>query len=154
MNYKIKSSRVLTVKDPFKVNNGRKPAKKFKKALFVIQTHIYPCNILVSVNQTKEDLAKSLVKSFKQNTEEEYLNGVLAGPYGARTFWFEGGGIVLHFPNLCDCSFCKGIVAHETFHAVECIFDYIDLKHDKSTSSEAFAYLIGYIVEEIHKKLK
>lgn len=154
MKYKIKSSKILTVVDPFKKKSGGKPARKFKKDLFVLRTHVYPSNLLISINQTKEELAKSMAKSFKQNSEDQYLTTVLAGDYGARTFWFEGGGIVLHFPNLCDCSFCKGIVAHETFHAVECIFDYIDLKHDKSTSSEAFAYLIGYIVEEIHKKLR
>lgn len=153
MKYKFKQSVVLTVKDPAKVIKGGKPARKYKKSLFVIQYHIYPFNLVVSVNQSKEELAKSLVKSFKHGTVEEYLSGPLSNEYGARTLMFDCGGTLIHFPELCECSHCNGLIAHEVFHAVEFLFDKIELKHSMEFSSEAFAYLIGYIVEEIHKKL-
>lgn len=142
----------MVVKDPFKKGNSF-PAKKYKKALFLIDYKVYPFNLLVSVNQTKKELADSLVRSFKQGTPEEYINGPLAGDYAARTLGFEGGGYIIHFPNLDECSECFGTIAHEVFHAVELLFDRIDIPHSRGVSSEAYAYLIGYITSEIHKNL-
>jgi len=45
------------------------------------------------------------------------------------------------------------IVAHEVFHAVELLMDRIGCKLTDE-SSEAYAYLIGYLTKEIHRCLK
>ena len=43
-----------------------------------------------------------------------------------------------------------GILVHECFHAAEFILDYVGVVHC-TESSEAFAYLLQYILNEIVK---
>ena len=46
-----------------------------------------------------------------------------------------------------------GIIAHEVFHVVELLFERVGMPLADS-SSEAYAYLIGYVTQEIFKQLK
>lgn len=41
-----------------------------------------------------------------------------------------------------------GVLAHEVFHAVESVMNYVGITHSED-SSEAFAYLIQYIMSKI-----
>jgi hypothetical protein len=64
------------------------------------------------------------------------------------TYMAENGSIVVYIKLSEISNF--GILAHEAFHVVEFVMEFAGVEHC-SQSSEAFAYLLTYIVNEITK---
>jgi len=111
----------------------------------VIPDGIYPCNIYVFRGYTL-DQARSDLESIASNYENIVDDKVFTSP--GHTVRFSNGSviIVLHEDHINDI----GIIVHEAFHATEFILEYAHIKHSDETS-EVYAYLLQYIVNEIMK---
>jgi hypothetical protein len=114
--------------------------------LQVIPATIYPCNIYVfkgfTFEEAKEDLLEICGEDYKVYINKhtfETPGHTIKTPQGSIL-------IMLNRDNLDDMP----IIAHEAFHATEFIMEYINTPLTDSTS-EPYAYLLGYIVEQIIK---
>ncbi len=127
-------------------------AKKELKLNKIIPLVIYPFDVLISFNQTDEELGKVLrrlgVKEHEDvNWKMERVTGV------GRTCRFEHGGTMIRLKNFPDSSFDYGCLNHEIFHAVCYIMDAVGMPLQVGVSDEAYAYLIGYLTQEIMKAI-
>lgn len=115
--------------------------KRSINKLQVIPASIYPSNIYV-------------FKGFSFNKAEEHLDSIYPGfieyvppsCFDTRgyTILLPDGSIVIILRDDTDIP----IIAHEAFHATEFIMDRIGCTLTNETS-EPYAYLLGYIVEQI-----
>lgn len=115
---------------------------------FLINLTPYNHDLLVSVNQSEKEF-KTLLEQYNI----EYNKEDWEGTYNARTIRFNNGAQVIKFEKLKINPWGQSNIAHEAFHVVEFLFEKIGLKHSLD-SSEAYAYMIGYIVGEINYRLK
>lgn len=119
--------------------------KKCTPNLRVIPATIYPCNIYVFKGHTLEtarkDLEQIYAEYYKYLTPEQFNTP-------GHTILFPDGSIVILLSE--ECADNIPIIAHEAFHATEFVMEYIGCKLDNS-SSEPYAYLLTYIVEQIIK---
>lgn len=118
---------------------------------FIIPLVVYPFDVMVSIGQEDWQVKKLLDKynvKYEDNDAWRIDEDVCCK---ARTVRFESGQILIRLKQLDSCVE-YGIMAHEVFHAVEFLFDRIYIKHSLECG-EAWAYLIGYITQEIYKKL-
>jgi hypothetical protein len=118
---------------------GRKT--KFK----VIPYHIYPYNVIVSFHNSYKELEKLLKRVLPKNMHKEID---MKGNHNARTIMFSGGLTCIWFKK--PETFSEGQVAHEALHAVQFLLERLDTPLDRSTS-EAYAYCLHYLVNEIMK---
>lgn len=117
------------------------------KKVTIIPLHIYPFEVAVAFNLPYNELSKELQKILPKELHDE-IDG-LDGRYDARTYFFEQGGqTVINFHEVSD-----SLIAHEAFHAACFILNHIGMQLTRE-SEEAYAYLIGYLVDEIHKAKK
>ena len=119
--------------------------KLYTNNLRLISATIYPSHIYVFKGFTYETAYHDLT-----NISEDTLKIITADMFdnpGYTAIIPDGSVIILLRTDKCtDVS----IVSHEAFHATEFIMERVGIEHCRETS-EAFAYLLGYIVEEIMK---
>ena len=130
--------------------------KDLNKVLnIVIPIEIYDYDLIYSQNQTNEELIKSVYKYRKSNgITEKIPNGALEllkmDNGEALTIMNNDKMIVIrifkHSSKLLP-SFLNS-VAHEIFHAVNEVMDYINMTLDRN-NEEAYAYLTGFLMEKI-----
>jgi hypothetical protein len=117
---------------------------------FIIQYHVYPFDLMVSMGQSDKAVLKALKsKCYKDDVDLDLIKVNGQG----RCVMFSGGQTIIRMKHLPDCAAQFGYLQHEVFHAVEFLFNRIGITHSND-SSEAFSYLIGYITTEIYKNLK
>jgi hypothetical protein len=106
----------------------------------VIPAEIYPCNIYILEGFTWESAQEQLENIYVDYklhmTGKEFTNP-------GYTIRFPDGSIIVLIRE-----FDVNTIAHEAFHVVEALMEYIGCKLTNS-SSEPWAYLLGYIVEKI-----
>ncbi len=109
----------------------------------IIPYCVYPFSLMVITDTSYEELKAELLKSLPDKVHDriEILNNV----GDARTVMFETGQTCMVLNKKTP-----GTIAHEVFHAVEFLMDRIGIKLDPN-SDEAYAYLTGYITDEIYK---
>jgi hypothetical protein len=114
---------------------------------FIVNHGTYPFDILVCIGSSDAEVIAILSKSGCELDSEDKellkING------DGRTIMLVGGQTVLRLKDLKD----KSYLIHEIFHAVEFLFNKIGIKHDLTTSGEAYAYQMQYIFKEIDKHL-
>lgn len=116
---------------------------KYRERKFI--TPIYGTRIVVIQTDSKERAEKKYGLDF----EGAYLH--------AHSFWYK----IIERKVDYQCVFIvfrawgieKGIVAHEAFHATSFILDEMGI-HADHNNDEAQAYLLGYLVDELHAFLK
>jgi len=108
-----------------------------------IKYHVYPFDLVVGINEEYESFSKYLTDRLPNVICPEVKQ--FEGTYEARTLMFSGGQTAILFNDTTPKT-----IAHEIFHAVEFLFRRIGigLVYD---SGESYAYLIGYITDEIYK---
>ena len=111
----------------------------------IISYVIYPFDVLVSFHKDFNELKAILEKRLPKDAWKDISE--FEGEYDARSVRFETGQTVICFKKLTN-----DIIAHEIFHAVELLMEYIGIQLSRD-SSEAYAYLIGYLTNEIYKLL-
>lgn len=119
-----------------------------KQINFVIDCQIYPYDIMVSIGEDDKTLHR---KMKRVNVEGDYSEVSLEGCQG-RCVMFKRGEIILRLKTYPKTPTEYGNLAHEVFHAAEFLLRRINMPLTYE-SDEAYAYLIGYITEEIYKKI-
>lgn len=117
--------------------------RKFTRKLQVIPATIYPCNIYVFKGFTFEEAKKDLLEICGEDYSI-YINDNTFNTLGHTIKTPNGTILIMLRENNIPT------IAHEAFHATEFIMEYIDTPLNQSTS-EPYAYLLGYIVEQIIK---
>lgn len=123
-----------------------------KQKNFIIPLVVYPFDVMVSLNQSEDDLRKCL-KKHKNITEEDvetYFND--KSPISGRATMFKSGAVLIRMMNYPVTNNDYGNIVHEVFHAVCFVFKRINLKLSPK-SDEAWAYLIDYLTKEIYNRL-
>jgi len=117
---------------------------KTKKDYIIIPFVIYPFDLMVSI-QNESDFIGTLKKILPEDVHDE-INIVLPKGRG-RSAMFSSGQSVIHLS-----SFDEGTIAHESFHIVQYLMARLETPLVIDTE-EPYAYLLEYIVNEIHKWL-
>lgn len=125
-----------------------------KPYISIIPLVIYPFNIVLFLDQ--KDF--QVTKYFKDNgfDEEDYkellyhegkgISGMFTISESNHTF------IRLQVTGVDKCRL-QGNIAHEAFHATTLILERVGVVFSMEHSDEAYAYLIGYLVQEINKRI-
>ena len=123
---------------------------------FIINLEVYPFDLMVHFGDPQimfSRLRDRITQESLLDIQLDFERGVGTG----RTLLDEGTGVLLLWikepwsDNFSSESF--GTLNHEIFHVVELLFDRIGITLS-GDSSEAFAYLIGFITRKIHENLK
>lgn len=127
----------------------KKKNDKVKPVNFIIPLVVYPFELMVSIEETEE--------AFKKNLEAfgpEYNPSLaLISPERGRAMLFSCNRSLIRLEKRPRTPREHGILAHEIFHIVDFYMNRIGMKLKRS-SFEAYAYLLGYITEEIYKRIK
>lgn len=124
---------------------------KKKSQHFVIPLHVYPFEIIFSMNESDEVLFKKLEKH-GHFTEEDLENIKLRG--AGRCIAMSGLNLaIIRIEAFPQKYYTAGTISHEVLHAVIYILNACGLKLERGVSDEAFTYLMGYITSEIYKKI-
>ncbi len=113
---------------------------------FVINRTVYPWDIYIYYGDNKK-----AIDFMVEHTDENYRPAItrqLNNDYSAHAIHFDNGNMGIHFKELTPA-----LMAHEALHLTEYMFQNIGSKHSKKTS-EPFAYLMHWIIDEINKGLK
>ncbi len=120
---------------------------------FLIDLHIYPFDIVVSIGDTNEELKKVLLKL--GINEADVLRDINYGQDRAdaiNNLYYSKYGLIRMFKKGRD-AYWKALLSHEISDLVFSIMKRIGMKHKRS-SREAYSYLTQYLTFEIYKKLK
>jgi len=125
---------------------------KNKKFSFKIPLVIYPFDVFVSFNHND----KELYELIKRNGSKEDLEPCFGLPdtsLGRAVLLPSNATILRIFGKRCNESELMGVIAHEVFHVVSYIMMRVGIPLEVMVSDEAYAYLTGYLVEQIFKAL-
>jgi hypothetical protein len=118
---------------------------------FIVPLVVYPFDVMVSLGETDKELFDKLRK--KGISEDELQEVVLKRTTLARYCLFDCGASLIRMRNIPKTNSEYGHLQHEIFHAVSSILWSIGMKLEIKTSDEAYAYLIGYLTQEIYKMI-
>ena len=119
---------------------------------FVIPLVIYPFDVVISINQTDDQLWEVIKFTHDKFEDCEELWNMHPTTTG-RSVMTQSNLTVIRLKPLGDKVEEAAVIAHEVFHAVTFIMELIGIELKVMISDEAYAYLIGYITKEIYKKL-
>jgi len=110
----------------------------------VIQNNIYPVIITVFYGDDPVDVQKYFLDNKPDSNALDHFNysdpGTTVGDLDGDVWIYLHKDYIQHIP----------IIVHEAFHATEFMMDHVGIKHGRK-SSEAFAYMLQYIVGEMIK---
>lgn len=116
---------------------------------FIINCKVYPFDVMVYFGEDREPLYRNLKKYLSESDIKELREY----KYGfAKSVMFPNGQTLLYMKRKPETHFELGTLAHEIFHCTCFIMDRVGIKLTDE-SDEAYAYLIGYLTNEILKKI-
>jgi hypothetical protein len=127
-----------------------------KPSISIIPLVVYPFDVLLSIDQEDKQLINYCVKggvSKEELEEAEMLN--LPETTKAKAVMFQNNLTLIRLKTI-EVEKCElqGYIAHEAFHITTFIMQTIGMKFSLKYSDEAYAYLLGYLVQEINKRIK
>ena len=125
------------------------------KGHFVVNTGVFPFDVIVSVNETREELMQFLDADrfpYLQDFDKDH-EGYDHPSCDAMTYGTDAGPIIMRFKRLNYGRRQMGFLAHEIFHAVEFMLHRLNVPHDVWKTSEVYAYLLQYLTEQIHENI-
>lgn len=125
---------------------------KSKSLNFIIPLVVYPFDVMVSIDETDEELSKRL-KGFSYDQDGVELLMNLPPTTQGRCVMLSSNQTVIRLKKQLTKHQNIANVSHEIFHAVTFILNRIGMKMEVEVSDEAYAYLIAYLTSEIYKKL-
>lgn len=111
---------------------------------FIIPLVVYPFDVMISIGESNERL-KAKLDSFKVDYTNYFEHPVNLG----RSTLFNSKQTLIRFRTQPS----HATIAHEVFHAVTCLLDSIGMSFNIDSNDEAYAYLIGYLTQEIYKRI-
>ena len=140
-----------------KPKTGSKPRKtrlpkkeKLHPVNFVIKIPIYNYDIMFSAEEMDSSLWENLER---RGVPKPEIPSFIVFPGHGRCLISSGGQMLIRLRYLPVNGYWKGVLAHEIQHSVEMKFEDYGMTLCKQ-SSEAYAYLIGYITQMIYEKLE
>lgn len=118
-----------------------------KSLNFVIPLQVYPFDVMVSMGQTEDQLKRSLKKY-----NLTYSEGMKLAGTGKYLINDTNQSLIrtLRVPRFPED---YATLQHEIFHAVTYVLDRMGMKLVLRKSDEAYSYLVGYLTEQIYKRL-
>ena len=114
------------------------------KVFKIIPIEVYDHDIIVSVGQTNDELYELVKENITRKKFDKLFKSKTSLATTAR---FKTGCIIIKFRENIDN---VGIIAHESFHAINYLFDKIGIEYSYQ-SEEAYAYTLEYLVNQINK---
>lgn len=123
-----------------------------KKPNFIVKIPIYDFSVMVSFAQTDEELEKALAdwETKYEGQKELYEMEDLTN---GRACMFECGSLLIRMKKYPIDSRDYGNLQHEIYHIVTFLMDKVGVRFMMSVSCEAYAYLIGYLTQEIYENI-
>lgn len=100
------------------------------------------------------DAFKKTLRNYKDISEqdiEKFANDLPTKDGTGRVILFPQAGLAMYFPVLKKTY--HGLIAHESFHVAELLLGKLNMPLCDN-NSEAYAYLIDYIVDKVMEGLK
>lgn len=129
-----------------------------KKPLnFILPLIVYPFPIMISIGENDDSLKKALKKyiwdeNIRKEVEADVLN--IGSTVRGRVVMTTCNRSIVRIAEYPKSPEDFGNLAHEIFHTVVFILDRAGVSFFSGQPNEAYAYLIGYITTEIHKKIR
>lgn len=125
-------------------------------AFFKIPIHPYNRQLLVAIGLSDDEFERKLKEVLPEDDlkdlEEDNKCIIFSPGTTGRVITFNNSGLVLWLKTMPATPTTQNYLAHEIFHVVEAVFERIEMPLTSETS-EAYAYLIGYLTETIYKNL-
>ena|SRR5690554_557853 len=99
---------------------------------------------LIFIDSTNTEKLRRHFPDMLNEDEEVYAHAISGGYKGDNSYF------ILVNSNHSSVKLTHGTIAHEAAHVVSDIITYVGIRFDH-TNQEAFAYLIGYVVDEFYK---
>lgn len=112
-----------------------------------IELEIYPSTVYVYLGLTGNQIMED-VMTFYKNVDTSIINNDKFDDHAGYTILIPDGTIILSVRK--DYINDIGVIVHEAFHATEYILSYAGMKLSND-SSEAYAYLLEYLINKIIK---
>lgn len=123
------------------------------KQNFFIELEIYPFDVMISVDESDDELRKTL-QGYKIDSDEiENLMNMPETTRGRHVFFKSSHQTVVRLVSQPKRIEMEGVIIHEIFHVVTYIFKSIGMKLKLEVSDEAYAYLMQYLTEKIFTKI-
>jgi len=119
-----------------------------KGKIFTIDYDIYDRYTLVVVGASDKEIAKWVKKNAPSVKIDDEFYEAIACPGQGRTIR-DGMFTMLRLKQFDGSAKDMRHLAHEAFHLAEFVMSHIGIVHDWKTSGEAFAYFIGWTVEQV-----
>jgi hypothetical protein len=116
---------------------------------FIISYVIYPFELMICCEKKYKKLKKILKTKLPKDVHGEIDECFNVSYNKGRAVMFSSGQTCINFKYKPT----HEMIAHEIFHAVYFFFNRIDMPLCKK-SDEAYAYLIGYITEQVYVKME
>ncbi len=124
---------------------------KFKS--FYINHGSYPYEILVCFGGGREDILDELDGKISVEDMSFLAHRDTLNLKGGKFIGMGSGVSLIWVHSQPRSSEARGSLAHEIFHAVKWLFDFLGIYLDDN-SEEVWAYQVGYITEQIYEGLK
>ena len=128
------------------------PKKKSVSVNFIIPLVVYPFDVMVSVGQSDDQLG-TVLDRFPLTENDILMCRYASDRARGRYCMFSTGGSFIRIRKLPETAGEFGTLSHEVFHVVATLLEHIGMELKVLVSDEAYAYLIGYLTEQIYKKL-
>ncbi len=123
-----------------------------KKQNFIIPLVVYPFDVMVSVDESDEELQKTLNKYvYDPNGIGLIMN--LPRTTQGRCIMLDCNQTIIRLKRQLHRHDTLANASHEIFHAVSFILQRIGMKMEVGVSDEAYAYLIAYLSKEIFSRI-
>lgn len=116
---------------------------------FIVSYQVYPFDLMVSIGETDEKLKAKLTSKGLPWHEDLSLDEMKDGC----CCMYEGNQTLLRLRKKPATAYEYGVLMHEIFHCVDLLMKTIGVKLTDD-SNEAYAYLTGYITEQIYKRAR
>lgn len=129
--------------------------RKLKSQNHIIPTVIYCFDVMVSINEDYDQFGKSVIEKWDVDILDNFNKEQRINQQGL-TYVFTSEKYlccIIKINNFKKDAKGYATLSHECFHAAEFILRLCGV-HLNDNSHEAYAYLLGYLIEQIHLNLK
>ena len=122
---------------------------------FIVPLIIYPFDVMVSINQDYDEFGKAVVKRWDSTILDDFKKQENVNQAGLAYVFTSESHLcaMIKMDGLVKDGKGLGSLVHEIFHVSEFVLRKCGLVLNEN-SHEAYAYLIGYLTQEIYAKLR
>lgn len=115
----------------------------------IIPLVVYPLDVMFSAGEDNNVLFRKLTNAGVDKQEVKLADYEETGI--ARYCLFKSGQSLIRIKAIPRSPQDYGLLQHEIFHCVTAVMWRIGMRLKIKTSDEAYAYLVGYLTEQIYK---